>query len=37
MHQPNADTALIVAAILKVSGALLFLYKLTNYLGIKEF
>jgi hypothetical protein len=37
MHQPKADTVLIIATILKVSGAILFLYKITNYPRIKEF
>jgi len=36
-HQPGADTVFLIATILKVIGALLFLYKLTNYPKIKEF
>lgn len=37
LHTAKADITLTVAAILKVLGALLFLYKLTNYPKIKEF
>ena len=37
LHTAEADITLTVAAILKVLGALLFLYKLTNYPKIKEF
>jgi hypothetical protein len=36
-HRPSADTLLTVAAILKVVGALIFLYKITNYPKFKEF
>jgi hypothetical protein len=37
LHYPGADTILIIAAFLKVLGALLFLYKLTNYPMVKDF
>ena len=37
IHSPGADTFLTIAAVLKITGALLFLYKLTNYSKIKEF
>jgi hypothetical protein len=37
LHTAQADITLTVAAILKVLGALLFLYKLTSYPKIKEF
>jgi hypothetical protein len=37
LHRPYADFILILAAVLKVIGALLFLYKLTNYPKIKDF
>ena len=37
LHRPGADTVLIIAAVLKILGALLFLYKLTNYPKIKDF
>ena len=37
LHTASADTVLIFAAALKVAGALLFLYKLTNYAPIKDF
>ena len=37
LHTAQADTTLTVAAVLKVVGALLFLYKLTNYPKIKDF
>ena len=36
-HAPYADIVLTIGAILKILGALLFLYKLTNYPKIKEF
>jgi hypothetical protein len=36
-HRPDANIILTVAAFLKIGGALLFLYKLTNYPKIKEF
>jgi len=37
LHRSEADTILVIAAILKVFGLLLFLYKLTNHPKIKEF
>ena len=37
LHTSQADITLTAAAILKVVGALLFLYKLTNYPKIKDF
>ena len=37
LHYPEANTILTIAAVLKVLGALLFLYKVTNYPKIKEF
>jgi hypothetical protein len=37
LHRPEADTILILAAILKIFGLLLFLYKLTSYPKIKDF
>ena len=37
MHRPGADNLFIAATILKISGALLLLYKITNYRKIKEF
>ena len=37
LHTTEADMTLTAAAILKVVGALLFLYKLTNYPKIKDF
>lgn len=37
MHRPSAHTLLTFAAILKIMGALLLLYKITNYPKIKEF
>jgi hypothetical protein len=37
LHQPYADPILTIAAILKVLGALLFLYKITNYPKVKDF
>ena len=37
LHTAQADITLTLAAVLKVAGALLFLYKLTNYPKIKDF
>lgn len=37
LHYSNADTLLIIGTILKVSGGLLFLYKLLTHPKIKEF
>lgn len=37
LHRSEADTILIIAAILKVFGLLLFLYKIINHPKIKEF
>jgi len=37
LHRPGADNLLTVAAILKILGALLLLYKIINYPKIKEF
>jgi len=37
MHRQGADTILTIAAILKIAGALLFLYKLVTYPTWKEF
>ena len=37
MHSPNANTLLITGTILKVSGALLLLYKLLTHPKAKEF
>ena len=37
LHYAEADLTLTIAAILKVVGALLFLYKLSNYPKIKDF
>ncbi len=37
LHRSGADTLLIVAAILKIFGLLLFLYKLSTYPRIKSF
>lgn len=37
LHESGADMLFIVAAVLKVVGALLFLYKLTNYPKFKDF
>jgi hypothetical protein len=37
LHSPKADTILTIAAILKILGAILLLYKVTNYPKIKEF
>lgn len=37
LHWTNGDTCLILATVLKVSGGLLFLYKITTYPKIKEF
>ena len=37
MHRPGADNFFIAATVLKISGALLLLYKITNYRKIKEF
>jgi hypothetical protein len=37
LHRANADTLLIVAAVLKVSGALLFLLKLWKHPKVKAF
>jgi len=37
LHQPYADIILIIGTILKVSGALLFLYKISTYPKIKDF
>ena len=37
MHRPGADNIFIAATILKILGALLLLYKITNYHKIKEF
>ena len=37
LHTAQADITLTIAAILKVVGALLFLYKLTNYPKVKDF
>jgi hypothetical protein len=36
-HAPYANTILTIGVIVKTLGALLFLYKLTNYPKIKEF
>jgi hypothetical protein len=37
LHTAQADMTLTIAAILKVLGALFFLYKLSTYPKIKEF
>jgi hypothetical protein len=37
LHHQGADSILTVAAILKISGALLFLYKLVTYPKWKDF
>jgi hypothetical protein len=37
MHMRYADTVLSIAAIFKVFGALLVLYKITNYPKVKDF
>jgi hypothetical protein len=37
LHTAEADTTLAIAALLKIIGALIFLYKLTTYPKIKEF
>jgi hypothetical protein len=37
IHHSNADTILLIGAMLKIVGALLFVYKLTNYPKFKEF
>jgi hypothetical protein len=37
VHRPGAETLFIIAAVMKVVGALLFLYKLTNYPKFKDF
>ena len=37
LHEPGADGLLTVAALIKVVGLLLFLYKLTNYPPVKDF
>ena len=37
LHIAYADITLTIAATLKVVGALLFLYKLTNYPKVKDF
>jgi hypothetical protein len=37
LHTASADTVLLLAAALKVAGALLFLYKLTTYPKFKDF
>jgi hypothetical protein len=37
MHMNYADLMLIIAAVLKVGGALLLLYKLTTHPKLKEF
>ena len=37
LHHTGEDITLIIAAIIKVMGALMFLYKLTNYPKVKEF
>lgn len=37
LHTAQADITLTIAAVLKVVGALLFLYKLISYPKIKEF
>lgn len=37
LHRPEADATLTAAAVLKVLGALFFLYKLTNYPKFKDF
>ena len=36
-HRPNGDTLLLIGAVLKVAGALLFLFKLITYPGFKNF
>jgi hypothetical protein len=36
-HSPNADTLFAIAAILKVAGGLLFLYKVTTYPRFRDF
>jgi hypothetical protein len=37
LHYPGADELLVFGTILKVMGALLFLYKLLTYPKVKEF
>jgi hypothetical protein len=37
MHMGMADAVLVIAAICKISGAVLFLYKLTSYPKWKDF
>ncbi len=37
MHRQGADSILTIAAILKIAGALLVLYKLVNYPKWKDF
>ncbi len=37
MHWSNADTLLIIGTVLKISGLILFLYKLLTYPKTKDF
>jgi hypothetical protein len=37
MHHPHADSILMIAALLKVTGSLLFVYKLLTYPKVKDF
>ena len=36
-HRPGADTMFSIAAVLKIAGALLLLYKIVTYPKVKDF